>query len=214
MSDIFQEIDEDLRRDRFTQLWKIYRYPIMAGMAAVIVGTAGMVGWREYQDRRNAAQADAFLRAMDQAQRNDADAAKAALGQLARDGGAGYATLARLQQAALLAKGGDNAGAVRVYDEIAADGRVEQGLRDLASILAVQHLVDSADPGELMKRLEPLARDKNPWRHSAMEMQALAAKRAGDTAKAKEIYTKLADDLSAPQGLRARAAEMLAILGG
>lgn len=214
LSDIFQEIDEDLRRDRFAQLWKRYGNYIMAAAALIVLGTAGMVGWRDYKARQNAAQADAFLKAMEQAQAGNADAAKAGFGQLAKDGGAGYAMLARLQQAALLVKAGDTAGATKLYDEIAADGRVEQGLRDLAVILAAQHALDSADPAELTRRLQPLTQEKNPWRHSAMEMQALLAKRAGDTAKAKEIYTKLADDLSAPQGLRARATEMLAILGG
>ena len=47
-----------------------------------------------------------------------------------------------------------------------------------------------------------------------MELSALLAQRTGDGAKAKEYYTKLADDLTAPQGMRARATEMLAIIGG
>jgi hypothetical protein len=214
LADLFQEIDEDLRRDRLNELWKRYGNYVAAGAALIVLGTAGVVGWREYRERQNLAQADLFLKAMEQAESGNADAAKAAFGQLARDAGAGYATLARLQQAALLAKTGDSAGAATLYEEIAADGRVEQALRDVAVILLAQHTVDSADPAQLSQRLQPLAADKSPWRHSAMELQALLAKRAGDTAKAKEIYTKLADDLSAPQGLRARATEMLAILGG
>lgn len=214
MSDIFQEIDEDLRRDRLTGLWKRYGNFVAAAAALVVLGTAGIVGWREYRERQNKAQADVFIKAMEQVEAGEAAAAKAAFGQLAKDAGAGYAMLARLQQAALLAKGGDSAGAVKLYEEIAADGRVEQALRDLAVLLIAQNTIDSADPAQLAQRLSSLAQEKNPWRHTAMELQALLAKRAGDTAKAKEIYTKLADDLSAPQGLRARAAEMLAILGG
>lgn len=214
MADLFQEIDEDLRRDRLNELWKRYGNYVAAAAALIVLGTAGVVGWREYRDRQNLAQADRFLKAMEQAESGDADAAKAAFGQLARDGGAGYATLARLQQAALLAKAGDGPGAAKLYEEIAADGRAEQALRDVAVLLLAQHTIDSADPAQLGQRLQPLVADKSPWRHTAMELQALLAKRAGDTARAKEIYTRLADDLSAPQGLRARATEMLAILGG
>ncbi|MGQ0675286.1 MAG: DUF2659 family protein [Rhodospirillales bacterium] len=214
MSDIFQEIDEDLRRDRLTELWKRYGNYLAAAAALIVLGTAGIVGWREYRERQNKAQADVFIKAMEQAQTGETDAAKAAFARLAKDAGAGYAMLARLQQAALLSKAGDAAGAVMLYEEIAADGRVEQALRDLAVLLIAQNTIDSADPAQLTQRLSSLAQDKNPWRHTAMELQALLAKRAGDTAKAKEIYTKLADDLSAPQSLRARATEMLAILGG
>lgn len=214
LSDIFQEIDEEIRRDRVADLWKRYGNYVVAAAAVVVVATVAVVGWREYRDRQHRAQAAVFLQAMDQAARGDADAAKATFGRLAKEGDAGYATLARLQEAALLAKAGDNAGATAIYDAIAKDGRADAVFRDLAVLLAAQHTLDSADPAQLAQRLQPLTQDKNPWRHSALELTALLAKRTGDAAKAKEIYTKLADDLSAPPGLRARATEMLAIIGG
>ena len=214
MSDIFQEIDEDLRRDRLTQLWKRYGNYVIAAAALIVLGTVGIVGWREYSERRNLAQAQSFLQAMELAESGDTAGAKAAFAKLAEEGAAGYATLARLQEAALAVKSGDTAGALKLYDGIAADSRADQSFRDLAVILIAQHTIDTADPAQLTERLAPLTQQKNPWRHSALEMQALLAKRAGDAAKAKELYTKLADDLSAPQGLRARAAEMLAIFGG
>jgi hypothetical protein len=61
---------------------------------------------------------------------------------------------------------------------------------------------------------EPLAVESSPWRHSAREILALVAVRRGDAAKAADLYRKIADDQAAPQGLRARAAEMLAAVGG
>jgi hypothetical protein len=45
-------------------------------------------------------------------------------------------------------------------------------------------------------------------------MKALLAQMAGDAARAKKLYAELADDVDAPPGIRARAAEMLAVLGG
>ena len=42
---------------------------------------------------------------------------------------------------------------------------------------------------------------------------ALTALRANDPARARQLLTQLADDANAPQGTRARAAEMLAALG-
>ena len=41
---------------------------------------------------------------------------------------------------------------------------------------------------------------------------AAAKLKAGDKATALDIYQKLADDLTAPEGVRARAAEMAAVL--
>jgi len=40
----------------------------------------------------------------------------------------------------------------------------------------------------------------------------LAELKAGDRASARATYQRIADDLAAPQGLRARAAEMLTAL--
>jgi len=214
LADIFQEVEEDVRRERFQQLWKRYGRYVGAAAIAIVLVTAGVVGWREIQRRANEDQATRFLQALDQAGRGEADPAKAGFAALAQDGGAGYATLARLQEAALLVKAGDVAGAVKQYEAIAADSRVDQVFRDLAVILVVQETIETADPAPLQQRLQPLLADKNPWRHSATELSALLAKRAGDAAKAKELYTKLADDLTAPQGMRARATEMLAIIGG
>lgn len=214
LADIFQEIDEDVRRERLQQLWKRYANYVIGAALLLVLGTAAAVGWREYQTWQNQAQAQRFLAAMDQATRGDNAAARESFARLAGDAGAGYATLARLQEAALLAKGGDAAGAAKVYEQIAADTRVDRVFRDLATIMIVQDTLGTGDPAKLAQALAPLLDAKNPWRHSATELSALLAQRAGDQARAKELYTKLADDLTAPQNMRARATEMLAILGG
>lgn len=214
LADIFQEIDEDVRRERLEQLWKRYGSYVVGVALMLVLGTAGVMGWREYRDRQNQAQSQRFIAAMDQATRGEDAAAKETFAKLAADAGAGYAALAKLQEAALLAKGGDAAGAAKVYEDMAADGRIDQVFRDLAVIMQVQDTIATGDPAKLAQMLAPLLGEKNPWRHSATELSALLAQRGGDTAKAKELYTKLADDLSAPQNMRARATEMLAILGG
>ncbi|MBL8707050.1 MAG: tetratricopeptide repeat protein [Rhodospirillales bacterium] len=214
MADIFNEIDEDVRRERYEQLWKRYGNYVIGAALLVVLATAGVVGWREYTDRQNKAQALRFLNAMEQAQKGDDAGARAGFASLAGDAGAGYATLARLQEAGLLAKAGDTAGAAKVYEQIAGDSRVDQVFREFATILLVQDQVATGEPARLGQMLAPLMNDKSPWRHSATELSALLAQRTGDKAKAKEFYAKLADDLTAPQGMRARATEMLAIIGG
>lgn len=214
MADIFNEIDEDVRRERYEQLWKRYGNYVIGAALLVVLATAGAVGWREYTDRQNKAQALRFLNAMEQAQKGDDAGARTAFASLAGDAGAGYATLARLQEAGLLAKAGDAAGAAKVYEQIAADGRVDQVFREFATVLLVQDQIATGEPARLTQMLAPLMSEKSPWRHSATELSALLAQRTGDKARAREFYAKLADDLTAPQGMRARATEMLAIIGG
>jgi hypothetical protein len=207
VTDIFREIDEDLRRDRLEAVWRRYGTYILAAAVAVVVATGAYVGWQRYAESARAGRAAAFVGAMDLVARKDAGA-EAALASIASEGG-GYAALARLQQAAQLAKAGDVAGATDIYEAMTGDGSLEAPFRDLALILIGLRGVDTAEPVALSARLAPLAEDGQPWRHSARELMALLAQRAGDTAKARELLNRLVDDQEAPQGARRRATELL-----
>ena len=71
---------------------------------------------------------------------------------------------------------------------------------------------DDGDPQAAIDRLKPLTESGNPWRASALEMTAVARLKLGDKTGAVELFKQLADDLAAPEGVRARAAEMAAVL--
>jgi len=115
----------------------------------------------------------------------------------------------------IYARQGDAGGAAAAYRALVGDGAIDSLYRDLAVILgAYQELNDpSADLPALAKRLERLRAENSPWRYSAGEISGLLARRAGDRAKAKELFQGLANDPRAPQGVRARAQEMLSIIG-
>jgi hypothetical protein len=62
-------------------------------------------------------------------------------------------------------------------------------------------------------RLKALAEPGNAWRPLAQEQLALLDLRQGRTAAAKTTLSKLAQDVTAPNGVRERAAALLARLG-
>mgnify|MGYP002621900059 FL=1 len=64
MADIFREIDEELRQDNLKRVWARYRYLIVGGVTALLLGTAGYVGWKEYQSRQQAAAAENYAAAV------------------------------------------------------------------------------------------------------------------------------------------------------
>ena len=212
MGDIFREVDEDLQRDKFKQLWEKYNVVAIAAAVALVAGTGGWQAWKAYRIHRDEANSERYMAAGRLAATGKTKEAIAAYAEIGKDAGGGYAALARLHEAALLAQMGDQAGASAVYDEVAADGGVERSLRDLATLLAVEHAGEKADAAALIKRLEPLTDAGNPWRYSAIELSAVLATRMGDVAKARTLYAQIADDGGAPASLRARAAEMLAAL--
>ena len=100
---------------------------------------------------------------------------------MARDGNAGYRTLARLREAALKADGGDAAGAEALWTQVANDAAADRLLRDAAVLQSVLHQIDTGDPAALAARLKPLAAPDNPWHALAEEAQALLDLRQGHT---------------------------------
>jgi hypothetical protein len=214
VAEIFREVDEDVRRARYEKLWKAYGKYIVGAAVGIVVATVAVVGWRQYQLGQREAEGERFAAALAlAAEGRSADAANA-FTELAGEAGRGYRVLARFQAAAALKDSGAADRAVAIYDQIAAEGGAGATLRDLAALLAVQTLFDQASASELEQRLERLLGDDNPWRYSARELAALVALKSGDTSAAREGFAALADDAGAPAGLRARATEMLAAIGG
>jgi hypothetical protein len=211
VSDIFREIDEELRRDNLLKLWSRYgRYLIVLAVLVLLIA-GGTVAWRDHQTTERRAQSTRYAAALSLAREGkDAEAAKV-FGAIAQEGG-GYGVLASFQEAGLLAKSGDRKGAVAAYDRIAGAGGLDPAFRDLAVLLSVMQGMPEADPQAIIDRLAPLTAAGNPWRPTALELTAAARLKSGDKNGALALYQSLADDLAAPQGLRARAAEMAAAL--
>ena len=212
MGDIFQEVDEDVRRDQVNKVWKQYGGYFIAGAIALILGTALSVGWKEYKAERQRDYNDRFASAVALASEGKPAQAADLLKALAGDAGSGYMTIARFREADLRMKAGDAATAIQIYDTIAADDDIERLYRDLAILFSVMHRIEQGEPEALRRDLAPLLTAENAWLHSARELSGALALRSGDRELARTEFQRLADDLEAPPSIRARAAEILQTL--
>ncbi len=212
VADIFKEVDEDLRRDRAEKVWKKYgKYIIGAGLI-VVLGVGTYEGWKAWDIRQRSERSERYGAAVALLQSGDSAAAAAAFGELARPDGA-YGTLASFNRARLLAEAGDTAAAIAIWDSLAESKAAGPAFQGAATMLSVLHQLDSGDVAALEARLEPLSQVGSGFRPMALEMSAILAMRQGDMARTKELYAQIADDRTAPSGLRARASQMLGALG-
>jgi hypothetical protein len=213
LSDIFDEVEEDLKRDRTLALWKKYGpYAVAAGLVVVAIA-AGITWYIEYRNAQAERATAQFVAAADLAAGADKQRALTAFAAVVRDAPAGYGALSRFYEAALKGQMADHAAAVAEYRALAANSSTLPELRSAATLLAGMHLSFTAGVAEIEREVGSLLGADGPWRSTARELVAVAAVKAGDTEKARQMYTMIADDTAAPQGLRARAAEMLAALG-
>jgi hypothetical protein len=211
VSDIFREIDEELRRDNLLKLWSRYGRYIVAVAVLALAVAGGIAAWRAHQLSERQAQSARFSSALALARAGKTADAATVFATIAKDGG-GFSVLASLENAALLAKAGDRKKAAAAYDQIAEAKGVSPTFRDLAVMFSVMQETLDADPKAAISRLAPLTASGSPWRPTALELTAAAQLKLGDKKAALEIYKGLADDLTAPRSLRARAAEMAASL--
>lgn len=211
MSELFDEVDEEVRREQLKKLWDKYSLYFIALMVLVV---AAVGGWRGYQylEAKKAAEAGAiFEKAVELSEQGKHAEAETAFADLAAKAPSGYRTLARLRAAAE-ASARDPKAAAKMYDDIAADSSVGSEWRDLARIRAAGLLVDSASYADIQQRLETSAELKSTFRHSAREILALSAWRNNDMTAARKWVDAIAEDGETPPGLRSRAEALQALL--
>ena len=211
MSELFDEVDEDVRRDQLKKLWDQYSILIVA-CALLIVAAVG--GWRGYQylEAKKAAETGAaFDKAVELSEQNKHAEAAAAFSSLAANASSGYRMLARLRAAAEFA-GSDPQAAAKMYDDISADRSVGAPEKDLAKVRAAALLLETISYPDMLQRLEPATAPTATFRHAARELLALSAWRASDTTAARRWLDLIANDSETPSSLRSRAEALQGLL--
>jgi hypothetical protein len=211
VSDIFTEVDEEVRREQLKKLWERYGNFIIAAAFLVVAAVAAYRGYDYWQNRQAAVAGAAYDVASRLADEGKHDEAEAAFAKLVTDGTSGYRALARLREAAEMAER-DPKAAVAAYDRIASENAGQPLVSDLAAVRAAFLLVDTARLDEMTQRLEPLAQPAGPFRHTARELLALSAWRNNDSVAMRRWTDAAKNDPEAPSGVRSRMDVLASLL--
>ncbi len=190
---IFSEVDDELRSDRMSAMWRKFGPWIIGAAALIVLLVAANEGWRWYQNDIAGKSSDQFYSAMELVSDGDFDAANAALNQTIASGTGEYPTLARFAQASMLAQQGKTDEAVAAYDAL-ANVQTNARMREMALLLAASALVDSGDVAGVNSRIAGLLTPLNPLRNVAREALGLAHYANADLDQARaEFATIIAD---------------------
>ena len=211
MSELFDEVDEDVRRDQLKKLWDKYSIFIVAAALLIIAAVGGWRGYQYLEAKKAAAAGAAFDKAAELSEQNKHSEAEAAFADLAAKAPSGYRMLARLRAAAEVGKR-DPQAAAKLYDDIAADRSISAPEQDLARVRAAGLLLETSTYPNMLQRLEPATAPGATFRHTARELLALSAWRANDTAAARQWLDLIANDGETPPSLRSRAEALQALL--
>jgi len=208
MADIFDEINEDLKRDQMQNLWARYGKYVIVAVSVVVIGVGARQGYNVWQDRQATEAATIYHQAL------KADDTVTALTAQLDALSPGYAMLAQFRIAASQAENGDYAAAEASYLALSKSPDLAALYQEAALLLSVMNAPESRSIDELVGRLADLETRAGPWQSMALEQAAGLALRSGDRNAAMAKYETLAGLSDIPAGVRQRARQMLQILKG
>ena len=134
MSDIFAEVDADLRRDRWQAMWDRYGLLVIGGAFAIVLLVAIVVGYRAYQQSQNESASLRYEDLLQQMGEADSAARFESLSAFAQQEANGYGVLAAFGAARAAAENADFTTALAGFDALAARGDLARPMRDYARL--------------------------------------------------------------------------------
>lgn len=216
MSDdsFMREVEDELRSDKVSDFWKKYKYLVIGGAIAIVVGTAGYRFWDSYSQKVAGVSGDQFLSAIELSNDGKHDEAIAQLEILGKEGVGEYPALAQIRLAAEYAKKGETEKAIEAFDKIANDTGFNETLRNVARLRSGLLLVDTGSYDQVSDRLQTMSETGKSFRHSSREGLGLSAWKHEKYDDALVWFQAIADDQGSPNGIRTRAGVMLQLLAG
>ena len=213
MSELFREIDSELRQDKARAL--LIKYGPRALILSIIAVVAVVIGvyLRDQEIARQSAATEELVRIVGEGPiPEDLSAWDLAAFVETTDGTIG--AIGQFQLAGQLARDGNIEGALDNYRELAINPDLPDELQDLALLYGVILRVNSDAPTpQLIEELAPLTNPDVAWRWSAMELQALLHIRNGDVATGQTIFAELLLVPNLPVSMRRRLFQWTEIYG-
>ena len=209
MVDVFDQVEEELRSDRYKRLARTW-LPVAGGVLLVaLIAALAWWGWQKMETAKADKASVAYQRGLESLEANNPVGADAAFTQAADEGNAAYKALALQHRAGIAVQQNRIPDAVELLDEAAAatrDPLLADGARWKAALL----LMDTASLEDIQARLEPLTEEDRPFRAYARESLALAQLQHGKTAEARSTLVVLKNSLDTPQEISQRAGVIIA----
>ena len=217
-----QEVESDLRQEKFEHLWKKYGKAVTAGFVVIIALSGAFNLWQHYQTKQRDTLSQQFISAQSLMFNKNIGDALSAMEGISKASHRTYSTLAKFNMAAILRQETGHKDLDRVekiYKDLMNNG-AEHMFRELATVLFVSLRLDRMKDGseeeiqKLLKLVEPCLKKGAPYRHLALELRGMIELLQKNYEKATETFVTIAQDEKAPKDLRLRAQVVTQNLAG
>lgn len=204
MVDVFEQVEEELRSERYKRLARTW-LPVAGGVILVaLIAALAFWGWDSLQTSKADKASIAYDRGMQSLQASNPVGADAAFTQAAKDGNGAYKAMALMQRAGIAVEANRIPDAIRLLDDAAKASR-DPLLADAAALKGAWLAMDTETVAQIEARLTPLTKDDRPFSVFALEALAMARLQNGQVAPAREALVLLKNGLDTPDVVSQRA---------
>jgi hypothetical protein len=211
LTDLFDEVEEQLRSDRYRTFARRALPWILALVAAGLVTFLAVWGWERYREQVADKASEEYSAAMEAMGRGNTAQAEKLWTDVSKSSAKAYKSLALMQLGALKVTAAKPKEAVALFDQAAA-AAPDDILGDAARLKSAFALLDTASFKDMEGRLTPLMQDGHPYRVQAREALAFSKLMAGNTAGARSDFVVISQSLDAPDGARQRAGAAMGLI--
>ncbi len=217
-----QEVESDLRQEKFDQLWKRYGKQVIIGFAVVVGLSLAFNVWQHHEIKQRDIVSQQFVNAQTLLYNKKIGDSLSAMEGISQSSHRTYATLAKFNIAAILRQETghkDLNRAEEIYKELMNTKTSEHMFRELATVLYIGLRLDRIQDNheeleKLLKMIESCSKKSAPYVHLALELKGMIELRQKNYQKAAETFVSIGQDEKAPKDLRLRAQVMTQSLAG
>jgi hypothetical protein len=214
MTDLLDEINEDLKTEKHTYITKKVA-KLFTMCAVVMVVSVSVYAWKsrsveELQSRLGMW----FNQAVISTESDDLDGAIVQFDKVIQQSHQQYAALASLNKAAILIKQNKFEQAQKILLEVSSQDYFDKSLKDLAKVIFLGNQLNSDLPeSELTSdMLSSISKEGRPWQLSGLQLKALYAIKHKNFGEAKENLNKILDSKTANKSSHDTAANILSVI--
>lgn len=207
MSDLYQEIKEDLKEDKFWGILKKFA-PIFGGIVVIVIISAIGYSWYKSQkDSKAYADSSEFVTASIKLAVRNVDDAMKKFDELSKSSSS-YASLSKFHIAGAAVVAKDYTKAINVYKEIFEDKNNDSEMRNIAKTYEMYCISEAGamSAEDQVKQYETAIKDLegSAYEANVKELLALTYLANNQKAEAAEILNKLSTDFEIPQTMSRR----------
>ncbi len=212
MSDIFQEVDKDLREEKYKTIWGKYKYYIIGTLILFIFGVGFNSFWKQYSSNEINDRSARFFTAMELAQEDKTSSILMLQEFISKEKKSAqyHVMIAGFAEAAIRRSEKDFSGALKIYDEI-SNNNISVFYKDFANLSSSEMLIALKNISEAKIRLEELSSSSSELKFIAKEYLGYILINDGNLSKAKDIFKSLAEEASVSSNMKNRSKEILSI---